>query len=67
MDSIDALSKALLEFEGGLLIVSHDQMFLDSVCSEVWICDGGTLDKFEGKTGVQEGIVAQYKKSLIGS
>ncbi len=65
MDSIEALSKALTEFEGGLLIVSHDQRFLDSVCQEVWICDNSTLNKFEGKAGCQDGIVYQYKKSLL--
>jgi ATP-binding cassette subfamily F protein 3 len=67
MDSIDALSKALVSFEGGILIVSHDQQFLDSVCTEVWICADGHLTKFQGKDGNPEGVVAQYKKSLLAA
>ncbi|KAJ3103751.1 hypothetical protein HDU96_009158 [Phlyctochytrium bullatum] len=65
MDSIDALAAALREFKGGVGIVSHDERFLDSVCKEVWVCEGGKLRSFEGKVGVQEGVVRQYKKSLL--
>ncbi|KAI8902402.1 P-loop containing nucleoside triphosphate hydrolase protein [Globomyces pollinis-pini] len=65
MDSIDALSAALREFKGGVCIVSHDQQFLDAVCSEVWICDGGSLKLFEGAAGNPQGVVQQYKASLL--
>ncbi|KAJ3043712.1 hypothetical protein HDV00_004485 [Rhizophlyctis rosea] len=64
MDSIDALSAALREFHGGIAIVSHDEQFLDATCNEVWVCDKGTLDRFEGKVGDGDGVVRQYKKSL---
>ncbi|KAI9204852.1 P-loop containing nucleoside triphosphate hydrolase protein [Polychytrium aggregatum] len=64
MDSIDALASALRAFNGGVAVVSHDERFLDAVCNEVWVCQGGTLSRFEGKEGVQDGIVRQYKKSL---
>lgn len=67
MDSIEALTAALVEFKGGLLIVSHDQTFLDSVCQEVWICNDKTLTKFEGSDASTMGIVEQYKKSLLES
>ncbi len=31
LDSIEALETALNEYEGGLLLVSHDQAFLDAI------------------------------------
>ena len=65
MDSIDALAAALREFKGGIAIVSHDQQFLDAVCKEVWLCEGGTLQKFEGAAGDAHDVVHQYKKSLL--
>ncbi len=65
MDSIDALSQALKEFKGGIAIVSHDQQFLDSVCNEVWVCQGGIMTRFEGKAGNEYGVVHQYKHSLL--
>ncbi|KAJ3093212.1 hypothetical protein HK102_000013 [Quaeritorhiza haematococci] len=64
MDSIDALANALRTFKGGVGIVSHDERFLDAVCSEVWVCDGGKLTRFEGRVGDGDGVVKQYKKSL---
>ena len=65
MDSIDALSVALKEFSGGVAIVSHDEQFLDSVCNEVWICQNGSMSRFEGKIGSSSGVVKQYKDSLL--
>jgi ATP-binding cassette subfamily F protein 3 len=65
MDSIDALSRALREFKGGILIVSHDQNFLDSICSEVWVCNNKKLTRFLGKSSdAANGVVKQYKMSL---
>jgi ATP-binding cassette subfamily F protein 3 len=65
MDSIDALAQALREFKGGVAIVSHDQRFLDEVCNEVWVCQNGTMTRFEGKAGDEHGVVHQYKKSIL--
>jgi ATP-binding cassette, subfamily F, member 3 len=65
MDSIDALAQALREFKGGVAIVSHDQRFLDEVCKEVWVCQNGTMTKFEGKAGDEHGVVEQYKRSIL--
>jgi ATP-binding cassette subfamily F protein 3 len=65
MDSIDALASALRQFKGGVVIVSHDEAFLDSVCNEIWVCSQGGLTRFEGKPGCGDGVVKQYKKSLF--
>ena len=65
MDSIDALSKALVKYTGGLVIVSHDERFLDAVCGEVWVCQKGSMQRFEGSGNSSNGIVKQYKDSLI--
>ena len=39
MGTIEALSQALQAFTGGVLVVSHDQHFITSLCSEIWLCD----------------------------
>ncbi|KAJ3070472.1 hypothetical protein HDU98_006515 [Podochytrium sp. JEL0797] len=65
MDSIDALSLALREFKGGVAVISHDQRFLDAVCNDVWICADGKLKSFSGATGNGDGVVKQYKTSLL--
>ncbi|KAL8666524.1 MAG: hypothetical protein Q9202_001322 [Teloschistes flavicans] len=57
IEAMDALSEALRRFEGGVLMVSHDVTMLQTVCSSLWVCDGGTVEKFEGD-------VNAYKKRI---
>jgi len=64
MDTIDALTLSLKDFKGGVLVVSHDEKFLDAVCNEVWVCANKRLTRFTGKENSNEGVVKQYKESL---
>lgn len=59
MDSIDALTSALSQFQGGVVIVSHDERFIKAVCTELWVCEGGSLKKFQGE-GIRE-----YKEYVL--
>mmetsp|Transcript_45388 Transcript_45388/g.102738 ORF Transcript_45388/g.102738 Transcript_45388/m.102738 type:complete len:149 (-) Transcript_45388:68-514(-) len=36
MDTLDALARALNTFRGGVMVVTHNQKFVDSVCDELW-------------------------------
>lgn len=36
IDAVNALIAALNEFKGALIIVSHDQYFVFTVCNEIW-------------------------------
>lgn len=42
------LEKYLQEFKGGLLVVSHDRAFLDSVAMRILEMEGGKLQSFKG-------------------
>lgn len=66
MDTIDALREALLEFQGGIVIVSHDSSFLDGVCTDVCVVDGG-LSWFTGDPSSVVGLVTQYKQMLVAT
>ncbi|KAI6899889.1 putative ABC transporter ATP-binding protein [Hortaea werneckii] len=57
IEAMDALSLALRNFEGGVLMVSHDVTMLQNVCTSLWVCDNGTVTHFEG-------TVQQYKKKI---
>lgn len=48
MESIDALAKAVNEFEGGMVLVSHDMRLISQVAKEIWICDNKTITKHKG-------------------
>ncbi|KAK1759593.1 protein GCN20 [Echria macrotheca] len=57
IEAMDALAEALKEFQGGVLMVSHDVTMLQTVCTSLWVCDGGTVEKFPGD-------VQAYKKRI---
>ncbi|RYP81828.1 hypothetical protein DL770_005783 [Monosporascus sp. CRB-9-2] len=57
IEAMDALAEALNEFQGGVLMVSHDVTMLQTVCKSLWVCENGTVWKFPGD-------VQQYKKRI---
>ncbi len=60
MDTIDALIRAINEWEGGLLVVSHDEYFISTVCDQLWVCDGKSVNLFHGD-------FEDYKEQLLKS
>jgi ATP-binding cassette, subfamily F, member 3 len=44
----EALQMALNEFEGTVMLVSHDRALLRSVCDEFWLVGSGAVKPFEG-------------------
>eukprot|EP00930_Biecheleria_cincta_P046745 TRINITY_DN32281_c0_g1_i1.p1 TRINITY_DN32281_c0_g1~~TRINITY_DN32281_c0_g1_i1.p1 ORF type:complete len:1369 (-),score=275.65 TRINITY_DN32281_c0_g1_i1:67-4173(-) len=41
VDSLDALSIGLQNYEGAVIVVSHNQGFLNTLCDELWIVENG--------------------------
>jgi ATP-binding cassette, subfamily F, member 3 len=44
----EALQMALNEFEGTVMLVSHDRALLRSVCDEFWLVGSGVVKPFDG-------------------
>jgi len=40
IQSVDALSQALQEFKGGVILITHDQRLVSTVAKELWVCRG---------------------------
>ena len=57
IEAMDALSTALNNFQGGVLIVSHDVTMLQNVCTSLWVCDHGRIEHFPGD-------IKAYKKKI---
>lgn len=49
IDTIDALIVALANFSGGVLVVSHDQHFVESVAEDIFIVGEGSVSRFKGQ------------------
>uniref|UniRef100_A0A8C4MBU2 ATP binding cassette subfamily F member 3 n=1 Tax=Equus asinus asinus TaxID=83772 RepID=A0A8C4MBU2_EQUAS len=48
METIEALGRALNNFRGGVILVSHDERFIRLVCRELWVCEKGGVTRVEG-------------------
>ncbi|EGC31134.1 non-transporter ABC protein AbcF1 [Dictyostelium purpureum] len=62
IDTVDALCQALNEFEGGILLVSHDERLISLVCDEIWYFDGEENEPKEVKNF--DGDWDDYKKQI---
>ena len=59
IETIDALIVALGSFQGGVVIVSHDAHFIESVASDIWIVG-------EGRVAKHRGDFSAYRKIALG-
>jgi ATP-binding cassette subfamily F protein 3 len=58
IDTVDALIQALNSYQGGVLMVSHDEHLIESCCDELWVCSGGEINK-------SNVTFAEYKKEIL--
>jgi len=48
IDSRAALIEAINDYQGAIILVSHDRHLLDSCADRLWLVDGGTVKNFDG-------------------
>jgi ATP-binding cassette subfamily F protein 3 len=48
IDACDALVRALSEFAGAVLLITHDPHLVELVADRLWLVDGGTVQPYEG-------------------
>eukprot|EP01112_Ceratiomyxa_fruticulosa_P007177 TRINITY_DN1850_c0_g1_i2.p1 TRINITY_DN1850_c0_g1~~TRINITY_DN1850_c0_g1_i2.p1 ORF type:complete len:362 (+),score=81.86 TRINITY_DN1850_c0_g1_i2:40-1125(+) len=48
MDCIDSLAEAINNYQGGLILVSHDFRLINQVAKEIWVCEKKTVKPFKG-------------------
>lgn len=51
IDAVQALIEGLALFQGGVLMVSHDQHLIESTVDELWAVEDGTATPFHGTFG----------------
>ncbi|TVU04475.1 hypothetical protein EJB05_47586 [Eragrostis curvula] len=48
IETIDSLAEALNEWDGGLVLVSHDFRLINQVAQEIWVCENQAVTRWEG-------------------
>jgi ATP-binding cassette subfamily F protein 2 len=66
MQCIDALARAINNFSGGLVLVSHDFRLIGQVAKEIWVCDKKTIKPWAGdiqsyKTTLKRDVMKKFK------
>ena len=59
----EALTEALLEFEGALVVIAHDRHLLRATVDELWLVDAGKLQAFDGDLDDYRDWVLSRKKA----
>jgi ATP-binding cassette subfamily F protein 3 len=59
IDSRDALVAALNEYEGAVLVISHDRHLIESTAEQIWIAEEGTIALFDGD-------ISDYQRRVTG-
>ena len=62
LEAVAALADCVEAFDGGVVVVSHDQYFVGRVAKEVWVVDGGKVTKMESFASYTKGIKKHIKK-----
>ena len=60
----EALAMALNEFEGTVMLVSHDRALLRSVCDEFWMVSRGGVEPFDGDLDDYQRYLLEESKRL---
>ncbi|KAJ8010160.1 hypothetical protein DPEC_G00072090 [Dallia pectoralis] len=46
IETIDTLADAINDYEGGMMLVSHDFRLIQQVAKEIWVCEKQTITKW---------------------
>ncbi|MET3925851.1 ABC-F family ATP-binding cassette domain-containing protein [Devosia sp. 2618] len=66
IDSRDALVHALNDYEGAVLIISHDRHLIEATCDTLWIAEGGTIRELDEDLDSYQRSITSNKDSKGG-
>lgn len=66
IETIDSLADAIKNYEGGLILVSHDFRLINQVAEEIWVCEHKTVTKWDHdiiayKNHLKKNVMKAYK------
>ncbi|KAF9229824.1 hypothetical protein BS17DRAFT_689375 [Gyrodon lividus] len=63
IEGLDALMAALNSWNGGVIVISHDERFITTVAKELWVCTDGTVSKFKGDVQAYKSLIVSNIKT----
>ncbi|KAI9567006.1 P-loop containing nucleoside triphosphate hydrolase protein [Boletus coccyginus] len=62
IEGLDALMAVLNSWNGGVIIISHDERFITNVAKELWVCADATVTKFKGDVQAYKSLIVSNIK-----
>jgi ATP-binding cassette, subfamily F, member 3 len=59
----EALVAAIADYEGAVVIVSHDRFLLDATCDRLWLVAGGHVKPFDGDLDDYTKLILQARRA----
>jgi len=59
VESVEALGVALNKFEGGVVLVSHDERLIELVCKELWVVKDAGVRRLDGGLAEYRAIIEE--------
>ncbi|THH17198.1 hypothetical protein EW146_g3568 [Bondarzewia mesenterica] len=63
LEGLDALMAALSSWNGGVIVISHDERFITTVAKELWVCGDGAVTKFKGDVQAYKDLIVSNIKA----
>ncbi|CCM01505.1 uncharacterized protein FIBRA_03561 [Fibroporia radiculosa] len=63
IEGLDALMAALSSWNGGVILISHDERFITTVAKELWVCADGAVAKFKGDVQAYKSLIVSNIKA----
>ena len=67
LETLDCIAEALRDYQGAVLMVSHNQGFLSSFCKELWVLEKGHVDISHNDTESFDDMFSKYRSHILSS
>ena len=64
IDACDALVRALGDFTGAVMLITHDPHLMELIADRLWLVDGGTVAPFDGDMDEYRAFLAKKGKPV---
>lgn len=64
-EALGAFATAIKEFQGGVIMISHDREFIGALCTETWLVEDGEVRRTTGTEGGRQDPPRMLMPSLF--
>jgi ATP-binding cassette subfamily F protein 3 len=66
VDAREALVQAINEYEGAVILISHDRHLVELTADRLWLVDGGTVQPYEGDLEDYRRVLLERRRAAGG-